>query len=142
MTSRATDGELEILEPILGALLELLDPHIMAPTFRRALDHGAHIRTIVVPAVDVDAIALARLVRDYGASQSLYARVHRTLANRPNAVLSVDQLANALALGATDRKPLYNALGGLLRRGRIEQVSYGRYRALARPSARTAGHGQ
>ena len=77
MTSRATDDELEILEPIIGALLELLDPHIMAPTFRRALDHGAHIRTIVVPAVDVDVIGLARLVRDYGGAGAKVIEVER-----------------------------------------------------------------
>lgn len=62
MVERATEAELATLEPIILDLLDILDPHVAAPMYRAVLAHGGHARTIIVPEVDVDVVALARFV--------------------------------------------------------------------------------
>lgn len=62
MVERASGDELAALAPIILELLEILDPHVAAPIYRAVPAHGGYARTIVVPEVDVDVVALARFV--------------------------------------------------------------------------------
>lgn len=62
MVECASGDELAALAPTILELLEILDPHVAAPMYRAVLAHGGHARTIVVPEVDVDVVALARFV--------------------------------------------------------------------------------
>jgi hypothetical protein len=60
--ARATDGEIEALEPILDELLAMMAPfeHRM---FRAAKAAGARTRVLTVKNIDVDLIELARYIR-------------------------------------------------------------------------------
>lgn len=63
MSARATDDELDALQPIIAELLDLLDPHVASLAYRAAHTAGATVRVLIVPEVDVDVIELARYVR-------------------------------------------------------------------------------
>lgn len=62
IVERASGDELAALAPIILELLEILDPHVTAPMYRAVRAHGGYARTIIVPEVDVDVVALARFV--------------------------------------------------------------------------------
>jgi hypothetical protein len=61
--ARASDAEIEALQPIIADLVDLLDPHVIAKAYRAGRSTGATVRLLVIPEVDVDVIALARYVR-------------------------------------------------------------------------------
>jgi len=130
VAERATNEEIAALGQIIGELLEMLDPHVAAPAYRSARAHGAHIRQMVVPEIDVDVIRLARFVARYAGADTLTRRVHRSIASRPGEIMSVDDIGAAIGFTDQDRKPLWNALACLARRGKIEQVAYGKYRVV------------
>jgi hypothetical protein len=58
--ARASDAEIEALQPIIADLVDLLDPHVIAKAYRAGRSTGATVRLLVIPEVDVDVIALAR----------------------------------------------------------------------------------
>jgi hypothetical protein len=61
---RASDAELPILAPIIERLLDELDPRT-AREFRANAAAGGKCRMLVRTLIDVDVIALARIVRDF-----------------------------------------------------------------------------
>jgi hypothetical protein len=70
MSAVATDEELARLEPIMLALVERLDPAIAFPRLRAVLAAGGKCRTLVLGDVEVDVVALARFIRDWGGDRA------------------------------------------------------------------------
>lgn len=76
MSARATDAEIATLAPIIEDLVELLEPHVAARAYRAARAHGAIIRTLILPEVDVDVVALARYVAARGGAAAKVLDLH------------------------------------------------------------------